>query len=870
MVNHALPTRQSLRRGYFFWLLGALATFAFIVWSMILLWSVPYYGLDPFDDAIRSTRGGTVTKVEPSGPAGLAGIKPGDRLSIVAGYATLYTPQPASKENTGAVTVAVQSANRQYQVELTPVAPPLHVEIKRLEPLVVAFIFFAVGLAIWVLRPFHRVPSIFFLASLLSADMLTTGALSAVYYPQSDLAFRLLLTLLAPVSLHFFSTFPTVLAARWRRPTLLIVYVVAALLVIATLLLPSSPSGVVEEVAGALSRIRRIYVALSLLAALAIFLRRQTQVPIQVRYRRSLVSAGTLFSLLPLMLLSFIPELVAGTALVDYSWTFLFLVLLPVSYAYAVHREELSRINLILNRSLVYVLLTMLLAGVYLLLSQALDYLVPSNWDQFLISGGLAILALLLYNPVRAFLQHWIDQIFYGGWYDYHSIVRAASAEISHASDLPQLLDKLMSIAHTMRFEEAALFWPDGDVLVPRGSFGHEKDQLDKWRLPLASSMAQCLTGTQRPLWHDQVRSSLTRAQSQLQEDEQTLLAADGLQYWLPLVSRGNLRGVLVLGRRQGETILGEEDIDILVPLAAQAAVAAENVALLEALRTRLTEMEDIRKTLVRTRRKLAQNEEVGHLRLAQELHDGAVQQLLGISYQLVSSRASHRTCAEFETIAGNGKRANGNSTRRTKDAKGATVRNGAHVGGTASLLVETNPELPLYQDPDAIRQEILSVVTQLRGLVGELRPAGLEEFGLTIALQGYVSRLQREASSDASAPIIHINLPEREVDLSGSVALCLFRVAQESLRNGMRHAQAQYITLQLSVLTDEAVLSVYDDGAGFNVPSHLSKLAQDNHFGLVGMAERVEWVGGRLMIESEPGVGTEITVRVPLSVVEE
>jgi len=159
----------------------------------------------------------------------------------------------------------------------------------------------------------------------------------------------------------------------------------------------------------------------------------------------------------------------------------------------------------------------------------------------------------------------------------------------------------------------------------------------------------------------------------------------------------------------------------------------------------------------------------------------------------------------------------------------------------------------------------LLNVVTQLRGLIGELRPAGLEEFGLATALEGYVARLQREGGPDM--PDIHLELPEHDMQLPKSVALCLFRVAQEALRNALKHANARHISLYLCSSMSEVMLRVSDDGCGFQVPVSLGQLAHADHFGLVGMAERVEWIGGELTIRSQPSAGTDVTVRVPLHV---
>src|SRR6185295_2309441 len=104
---------------------------------------------------------------------------------------------------------------------------------------------------------------------------------------------------------------------------------------------------------------------------------------------------------------------------------------------------------------------------------------------------------------------------------------------------------------------------------------------------------------------------------------------------WLPLVNGGMVRGVLVMGERQGEVFLDKEDHDILSTLAGQATVTAVNVALLESLRIRLAEMERIQEDLAESQKRLADGREAERLHLAQELHDGPVQELYGVLFEL-------------------------------------------------------------------------------------------------------------------------------------------------------------------------------------------------------------------------------------------
>jgi signal transduction histidine kinase len=134
----------------------------------------------------------------------------------------------------------------------------------------------------------------------------------------------------------------------------------------------------------------------------------------------------------------------------------------------------------------------------------------------------------------------------------------------------------------------------------------------------------------------------------------------------------------------------------------------------------------------------------------------------------------------------------------------------------------------------------------------------GLEHFGLTASLEMLSAKLLREATG---------SLPELKLDLQSvprlthPQQLCFFRCCQEAMLNALRHARAKRLTVKLRQLGEEACLAITDNGVGFAVPPHFHNLVRAEHFGLAGLAERVELVGGRLSVRSESGQGTSIEV---------
>jgi signal transduction histidine kinase len=100
---------------------------------------------------------------------------------------------------------------------------------------------------------------------------------------------------------------------------------------------------------------------------------------------------------------------------------------------------------------------------------------------------------------------------------------------------------------------------------------------------------------------------------------------------------------------------------------------------------------------------------------------------------------------------------------------------------------------------------------------------------------------------------------------LRPETAIAAFRIVQEAVNNTLRHASASRITVSVRTDAKRLLLSVRDDGQGFDVAEALRRAASGGHLGLLGMRERVEALGGRLEIDSAPGQGTEIRASVPL-----
>lgn len=153
------------------------------------------------------------------------------------------------------------------------------------------------------------------------------------------------------------------------------------------------------------------------------------------------------------------------------------------------------------------------------------------------------------------------------------------------------------------------------------------------------------------------------------------------------------------------------------------------------------------------------------------------------------------------------------------------------------------------------LRSDITATVQSLRTIIADLRPPALEDLGLIAAIDLF---LQRNGTMPHAA--ITVEGTERRLDPSSEIAL--FRIVQEAWSNIVRHAHATHVQITFRYAADALQVEIADNGRGFVVPP--VDTSPPGKFGLRGMAERAQLVGGSLAITSAPGEGTRISVRIP------
>ncbi|HMA47627.1 MAG TPA: PAS domain-containing protein, partial [Frankiaceae bacterium] len=180
-----------------------------------------------------------------------------------------------------------------------------------------------------------------------------------------------------------------------------------------------------------------------------------------------------------------------------------------------------------------------------------------------------------------------------------------------------------------------------------------------------------------------------------------------------------------------------------------------------------------------------------------------------------------------------------------------------ARAGQLGLERARVGPDSPVAQALRDLQELSRTALAEMRALIFELRPGSIAEEGLVVGLRKLVQALRARTSLP-----IEVYGPDEPLGLPPATEEQLYRIAQEALRNVVKHARASQATVRVDRTGDGTpgwTLEVGDDGAGF-APGGI----RPGHFGLTMMAERTERVRGRLEVTSAPGRGTTVRVSVP------
>lgn len=158
------------------------------------------------------------------------------------------------------------------------------------------------------------------------------------------------------------------------------------------------------------------------------------------------------------------------------------------------------------------------------------------------------------------------------------------------------------------------------------------------------------------------------------------------------------------------------------------------------------------------------------------------------------------------------------------------------------------------------LKQMVRDSLAEVRQIIFDLRPMELDDLGLAPTLRRYLAKFQDKHGIQTEFVLLG-----KERRLQGPLEVAIFRSVQEALNNIWKHAEATLATVKLEMNQPEVVVHIHDNGKGFDMKKTRGKREQ-GHYGLLGIQERIQLLGGQVEFRSKVGEGTKVIITLPIS----
>ncbi len=564
----------------------------------------------PDDGAIWVDRVGSDGKnvvqalhVTPGGEADNAGIRPGDRLLEISGRAVQKSTDVAAiLQPIGAWSQA------HYQLRRGSVDLPAQVIIGQRVPDRAVYYQYAVGviyLLIGLFVYYRRVSaprSVHFYVLCLASFVLScfhyTGKLTT--FDQAMYWGNVAASIFAPtIFLHFCLVFPE--RAKWlaRTGSTALTYVPGIFLMTVYILVAKGMLRVAAspiEVSWFLDRASLLYLSSAyLLGALVLTLKTPHVDDPLVRRQLKYLRNGALLGVVPFTAIYAIPYILGALPGHLQKAAVLSLILVPITWAYAILRYRLMDVDIIFQQGYVYTLATLVVLGIFYGL--IFSFTRPDDLSAVAIVG-LILFATFVFQPIRDWLQEQLDRyFFYKDRYDYRRTLIEFARELGSETNLDELLRSVADrLLHTLSIQHVAFFVAeDGeDRFRLQMTMGNRKERGQKPAQELDLSFLTSHPG--RPyLFFERTRRLLDVVSHEWPVSVRSTIADLDLTYYFPCTVRGRTIAYLGLSRTDKGDFLSTDDVELLSTLSGYVSMAIENTRLYRSLQRKVDEYERLK-----------------------------------------------------------------------------------------------------------------------------------------------------------------------------------------------------------------------------------------------------------------------------------
>jgi two-component system sensor histidine kinase ComP len=770
---------------------GFLLVFAFITVSLIIFYNVGYYIYVPLtgvwlDYANPEHSSSAISSLDPGGPGEIAGLMVGDQIITIDGRAItdLNIPihqlkKPGDNEvyvvNRGGriLTIPIQVGNYLFHLDFLIDILPLQL---------ISILVGLVGLVLLFFSSQSDVRSrLIALALALAGVALAAtgpGYTGCIWLAPQVAMLTFAISIFIMTSAHLY--FPVASFSRHIRN--LIIWILFCLsLVLSMIYIGQEVFFAIHKqylITSLSAQVIMILFYISMVASIGLLLKNRFLVKDrEIKRQTGIIFMGTLISLLPFLFLSGLPALLFGRdsayVLLPSDISILTIIFLPISYGYVIYQHRLLKIDLMINRVLVLFLLLLITLFFSFIILSVISILFHLPAPMAVAGSLVCVLFTLPSASMQKGIKMQVDRILYGGYYDYTTVTSDLSNSLVQAIDRPSFVKLLTyDLPKKMKITKSAL------LLLSEDELALQDTEASGNKIQFSDPICQTLTTMQQPkfaqnLWHISDDDAL--------EDWKSFFWT---QLFVPIVHQDMLYGLLILGDRVNGDIYSNQDLQILATVSQQAALSIANIFLIERLR-------GLAQQLVRS-------DEEQRKRLATDLHDTVLQNLIFVKQRLPKS----------------------------------------------------DPELIALVD-DSLRMIQQTIKAQRSSLLDR---------GLMFALQDMINYLQKLA--DEEIVILWHNNLDGGIALSDEKATQLYRIVHESLINVLKHSHAEKAVVSARKVDGFLELKIEDDGVGM---ASETDVYLGHHYGLIGMQERASMIGAEMSINSQPGSGTVVLVKVKL-----
>jgi len=565
----------------------------------------------PEDGAIwvdRTVAGGNAVvalEIRPGGPAEQAGIHAGDAVLSIAGHKIAKSQHVAQALGLVGIWQKADYTLRRAGIEFpaTVIVAPLMVDSAVYYQYLVGLAWLLVGLFVYFRRGNATHATHFFVLCIVSfilASFHFTGKLNN--FDQVIYWGNVVAGILVPaIFLHFCLVFPE--RRRWltARGSSILLYLPAAVLLTVYVLVAQGMLRVAVpliEVRWFLDRVWLLYLSASYLGgALALSLAYRHAEDAVLRRQLTYMRNGTVLGILPFTVLYVVPYLVGALPGHYQKMAILSLILIPITWAYAVLRYRLMDVDVIFQQGYVYTLATLCVLAVFYGL--IFSFVHPGMLSAAPIVG-LILFATFIFQPIRDWLQEKLDRyVFYKGRYDYRRNLIAFARELTSETDLDAMMSALGDrLVHTLPIQHVAFFVDDdggNDRFALRTIVGARRERLPRPGDPTLDLSFLPAHPDKPYLFFERTHHLLDVLSHTLPRTVRATIADLDLTYYFACTARGRTIAYLGISRTEKNDFLSSDDVELLITLSGYVGIAIENARLYHTLQRKAEEYERLK-----------------------------------------------------------------------------------------------------------------------------------------------------------------------------------------------------------------------------------------------------------------------------------